>query len=104
MGWPIPLHYEFIIRKNNNIGVEFHLESSKYEELNKILKEFDSYQVGNYKIEFSLSTKGNGRLTIIIPFSDGVEKISLCMQNLIALTIDKFDRTIKDIMKRKNGI
>ena len=99
MGWPNPLHYEFIIRGNNNIGVEFHLESSKYEKLNERLKEFDSKQIGDYKITFSYSNKGNGRLTIRISLSDGVEKISLCMQYLIELTIDKFDKAIKEIVK-----
>ena len=101
--WPQQLHYEFLLHGKENIGLEFHIETSKFRELNNLIKEYNLKKINDYEINYiSNWNKNNGGLRIVIPFNKGNEFISKCMIDFIDLTKNNIEKGIKSIQE-KNG-
>lgn len=94
--WPSTIHYEFMDKKSiRSIGIEFHIEKAKCEQLTQEIQKYKGVQIYNKVIEFDPKwSKQKGRLLFNCLYSEGPEEICKYMLEFVKITKDCIDQFV----------
>jgi hypothetical protein len=99
-GWPVGIHYEFMSKGREHVGVELHVESKRLLPVSRALPTLLDQVRGTFA-EASHDpnwNRGMGRLVVLLPVSDASQAAQAAqkMTRLIAVTRDQVSKLLAD--------